>query len=136
METEKIETTEVKKIVPKKTPKKTAKSIADVMQAIADAPSPIVTRRAPVITAIDLEKIDLKKFKHDYPSSNSGMIALLLSRPTTRHELLGFLVAVYYGGKPENVKRASSRLNGFLANRTPRKGIDTVLADGKYSCKA
>ena len=111
------------------------KSIADVMKAVVTNPIPITPRRTKTIEKVDLNKVDVKRFRVDYPSSNAGLIALLLSRPTTRHELLGFLLAVYYGGDMKQLKVAKSRLNGFLATPHPRKSVTVTNANGSYTAK-
>jgi len=108
---------------------KKKETVAEVMERIAKTPVVVIARRE--IEAVDLAKVDVAKFRHDHPSSNSGMIALLKSRSCTRHELLGFLMAVYY--KKGETKKAASRLSGFLGNKTPRKGCYVEARDGAYS---
>jgi len=112
---------------------KKKETVAEVMERIAKMPVVVVARRAKEIEAVDLAAVDVAKFRHDHPSSNSGMIALLKSRSCTRHELLGFLMAVYY--KKGEQKTAASRLSSFLGNKTPRKGCYVDSRDGVYSIK-
>ena len=111
--------------------KKVVESVGDVLARIAKEPVVVARRAAAEIVAVDLSKVDIAGFKQTHPSSNSGLIALLKSKPCTRHELLGFLLEVYYA-KGE-IKRATARLNGFLGNKSPRKGCYVEKEGNTYT---